>query len=134
MTFRKQTTVPCIAAKPDRPWLAFWLASFSGLAEPLGAIVALTMLGRTKLDLENVLAFVAGVMTAVALWELYPEAWNANQEELRYQQHGEKTAATTTLSWKRIISMSIFQKEYQSLLWGSIVGTALMVATELYLP
>lgn len=89
------------------------------------------MLGQTKLDLENVLAFVAGVMTAVALWELYPEAWKANMEELRYQQHDE---TTTPLSWKRIILMVIFQKEYQSLLWGSLFGTALMVATELYLP
>ena len=89
-------TVPCIAAKPDRPWLAFWLASFSGLAEPLGAVVALSMLGQTKLDLENVLAFVAGVMTTVAFWELYPEAWKANEEELRRKKNSSSNNSNVT--------------------------------------
>jgi len=127
-------SVPCIAAKPDQPWLAFWLASFSGLAEPLGAIVALTMLGRTKLDLENVLAFVAGVMTTVAFWELYPEAWKANDEELRYQQHYNCVDNAAPLTWKTILRKFFLQREYRPILWGTIVGTALMVATELYLP
>jgi zinc transporter ZupT len=121
--------IPCLAARPDAPWLAFGLASASGLAEPLGAAVALLVLrggggdrrrGRRQpqqrpvrvgheddntigaknisavvasatilddaasdklsvfwnavLDMKNVLAFVAGIMIAVALVELFPEA------------------------------------------------------------
>jgi zinc transporter ZupT len=48
--------VPCIAARPDAPWLAFWLASGSGLAEPLGAMVALAVLkngGNNYLPTDN---------------------------------------------------------------------------------
>jgi ZIP family zinc transporter len=72
--------VPCLAARPDAPWLAFGLASLSGLAEPLGAAVALLVLrggasGTTAaLDIDSVLSFVAGVMVTVALNELFPEA------------------------------------------------------------
>merc|ERR1711933_155827 len=33
--------VPCLAARPNQPWLAFVMASVSGLAEPAGALVAL---------------------------------------------------------------------------------------------
>ncbi|GAX20570.1 hypothetical protein FisN_3Hh580 [Fistulifera solaris] len=33
--------VPCLAARPSAPWMAFVLASASGLAEPAGAVVAL---------------------------------------------------------------------------------------------
>merc|ERR1711971_256325 len=79
--------VPCLAARPNQPWLAFVMASVSGLAEPLGAAVALMFLKhfvqphesgddkiRSVLCLENILAFVAGVMVTVALNELYPEA------------------------------------------------------------
>ena len=136
-------TVPCIAAKPDRPWLAFWLASFSGLAEPLGAAVALLLLGRTKLALENVLAFVAGVMITVALWELYPEAFKANEEELLHNNNmNNKTTLSSRnrqqlenpLSWKNVLPRLVLRTEYRPILWGTIVGTLLMVATELYLP
>ena len=97
--------IPCLAARPDSPWLAFGLASLSGLAEPLGAVVALSVLhgsaaepitrevadasahhhlprrirpGRLLLeqisDMDNVLAFVAGIMITVAVTELFPEA------------------------------------------------------------
>mmetsp|Transcript_6677 Transcript_6677/g.8646 ORF Transcript_6677/g.8646 Transcript_6677/m.8646 type:complete len:387 (-) Transcript_6677:15-1175(-) len=76
--------VPCLAARPDSPWLAFWLASVSGLAEPLGALVALFVLEKTTtikgendhsfMSMENVLAFVSGIMTTVALIELFPLA------------------------------------------------------------
>jgi ZIP family zinc transporter len=67
--------VPCLAARPDKPWIAFALASGSGLAEPLGASVALLLLkNQQALAMENVLAFVAGIMIMVALWELVPEA------------------------------------------------------------
>lgn len=87
--------IPCLAARPDSPWLAFALASLSGLAEPLGAAVALAVLDRTDdgrhndntdkalsssslwsaiLNMKNVLAFVAGIMITVAVMELFPEA------------------------------------------------------------
>lgn len=71
--------VPCVAARPDAPWLAFGLASASGLAEPLGALVALLFVGErgsvnSVLDIESVLAFVAGIMIMVAVIELFPEA------------------------------------------------------------
>jgi ZIP family zinc transporter len=69
--------VPCLAARPDRPWLAFLLASGSGLAEPLGAAVALLVWKNAHhrvLPMENVLSFVAGIMVTVALCELFPEA------------------------------------------------------------
>jgi zinc transporter, ZIP family len=77
--------IPCLAARPDSPWLAFLLASVSGLAEPLGAAVAVFFLqgddtgdGAGWLNnadnMKNVLAFVAGVMIMVASIELFPEA------------------------------------------------------------
>eukprot|EP00934_Nitzschia_sp_Nitz4_P000019 Nitzschia sp. Nitz4//scaffold151_size53849//8079//9248//NITZ4_006713-RA/size53849-processed-gene-0.46-mRNA-1//-1//CDS//3329537114//19//frame0 len=97
--------VPCIAARPDAPWLAFWLASVSGLAEPLGAVFALSVLQSTKLALGNVLAGVAGIMCMVAVVELYPEAF-------RHVHHGN----------------------YSGMIWGSFLGIAIMVATELYFP
>lgn len=93
------------------------------------------MLGQTKLDLENVLAFVAGVMTTVAFWELYPEAWKANDEELRHRQQQYNVDTTAApLTCKTILHKLLLQNEYRPILWGTMVGTALMVATELYLP
>jgi len=71
--------IPCHAARPNQPWLSFALASVSGLAEPLGALVALLFLRNigddptAVLSLENILAFVAGTMTTVAVFELIPE-------------------------------------------------------------
>jgi len=70
--------IPCLAARPDSPCLAFALASLSGLAEPLGAMVALFVLRSSEkdsmVDTENLLAFVAGIMIMVAVQELFPEA------------------------------------------------------------
>lgn len=98
--------VPCMAARPDAPWLAFGLASVSGLAEPLGAMVALSVLQSTKdLPLENILACVAGIMCMVAVVELYPEAYR-----------------------------HVHQQNYVGMLWGTIVGMAIMITTEYYLP
>jgi len=62
--------------------LAFSLASVSGLAEPLGAAVAVGFLQQGDRDnapswlfnMNNVLAFVAGIMIMVAVRELFPEA------------------------------------------------------------
>lgn len=88
--------VPCLKARPDQPWLAFVLASVSGLAEPLGAWVAMTLIawkqkqeqeqqgigggitstGASAIDesfLGNILSFVAGIMITVAVYELFPE-------------------------------------------------------------
>ena len=65
------------------------MARFSGLTEPLGALVALLFLRKLPGDdgagggtydnespwiLKNVLAFVAGIMMAVSICELFPEA------------------------------------------------------------
>lgn len=91
--------IPCLKARPDSPWLSFVLASVSGLAEPAGAFVSLVLLrgverrqtGGGMLEegesiggegaLENVLAFVAGIMITVSFLELFPEA----------RRHAEKT-------------------------------------------
>jgi ZIP family zinc transporter len=97
--------VPCLAARPDRPWLAFLLASGSGLAEPLGAAVALLVWKNAHhrvLPMENVLSLVAGIMVTVALCELFPEA-------KRYDA-----------------------KMYFAL--GTIMGIGIMTATELCFP
>jgi len=103
--------VPCMAARPDRPFLAFGLASLSGLAEPIGAFVGLTVIrfrggmmqqyGATVDgldgdnveatsafllndsnvgDMGNALAFVAGIMIAVSVCELLPEASRQRRE------------------------------------------------------
>jgi ZIP family zinc transporter len=99
--------VSCMAARPDAPWLAFGLASVSGLAEPMGAMVALSVLNNTtdSLPLENILACVAGIMCMVAAVELYPEAYR----HVRHQQ-------------------------YTGMIYGTLVGILIMVATEWYLP
>jgi ZIP family zinc transporter len=96
--------IPCLAARPDSPWLAFLLASGSGLAEPLGAAVALLFLrNQTRLPLENVLAFVTAIMIMVSLCELFPEA-------NRHTKQGHGCFAL-----------------------GTILGIIVMTATELYL-
>jgi zinc transporter, ZIP family len=115
-------SVPCIAARPESPWLAFWLASISGLAEPIGAMVALLVLQNTKLELENVLASVAGVMCMVAAMELYPEA--IRQLEIPID-HGNAQDAKKS---------SIPTAGYESIIWGTLAGMGLMIATEWYLP
>lgn len=100
--------VPCLAARPDQPWLSFVLASVSGLAEPMGALVALIFLrglddaSDAILSLDNILAFVAGIMMTVSIWELFPEA----------KRHSTDT---------RVYFWS-----------GTIVGIVIMTLTELY--
>jgi len=102
--------VPCLAARPDQPLLAFVLASVSGLAEPAGAFVALIFLRGVEnkqdaiISLENILAFVAGIMVIVALWELFPEA-------------SRNAIKTKKYFW-----------------YGTITGVIVMTLTELYLP
>jgi len=108
--------IPCLAAKPDNPWLSFSLASISGLAEPFGAFVSLLFLRGLEIsddgkhveplviNLENVLAFVAGIMVMVAFWELFPEA----------RRHVDNTWC---YFW-----------------YGTMLGIIVMVVTEIYLP
>jgi ZIP family zinc transporter len=102
--------IPCLAARPDSPWLGFALASLSGLAEPAGAFVALLCLrgvaskqDATFMSMENVLAFVAGIMIMVSLYELFPEA----------NRH-------TSLGNQYVVA-------------GTVCGIVVMVATELYI-
>ncbi|CAB9505349.1 Zinc transporter ZupT [Seminavis robusta] len=104
--------VPCMAARPDSPWLAFGLSALSGLAEPFGAFVAMFALRDIGNDgveaglwfnMENVLAFVAGIMIMVAVAELFPEA-------LRHTSQGKFHFVA-----------------------GTLAGVLLMLATELYL-
>ena len=96
--------IPCLTARPDSPWLAFGLASLSGLAEPLGASIAIFVLeDNHSLLMNDVLAFVAGIMIAVSLNELFPEAW-------RFSQDG------------RI-----------PLIVGAVGGAVIMIGSELYL-
>ena len=103
--------IPCLKARPDSPFLSFILASVSGLAEPAGAFLSLVILRGSngqvfggEGSLENVLAFVAGIMITVSVLELLPEA-------------------------KRHVSEnSTGKKAYYS---GLIVGFVVMVATEL---
>jgi zinc transporter ZupT len=90
------------------------LASVSGLAEPAGAFVSLVFLrgvekrsgeGRPiggEGSLENVLAFVAGIMITVSFLELLPEA----------KRHSEKSGKTAYYA-------------------GLVVGCVVMIATEL---
>ena len=102
--------VPCIAARPDAPWMAFWLATLSGVAEPLGAALALVILRSSsshslQFPLENILACVAGIMCMVAIIELYPEALKHVKKE-----------------------------NYTGVAWGTLVGMVIMVSTEWLLP
>jgi hypothetical protein len=115
-------------ARPDSPWLAFWLASISGLAEPVGAMVALLVLHNTKLPLENVLASVAGVMTMVAVLELYPES--VRQQQQRIQQLKEGGGGENP---GKPSSLTAILQSYSPVIWGTLVGMGMMVATEWYL-
>jgi zinc transporter ZupT len=70
------------------------LASLSGLAEPVGAFVAIVVLhgfdlhnngdpnsaSSIPMDIDSILSFVAGVMVTVACYELFPEARRHTQD------------------------------------------------------
>ncbi|CAJ1955543.1 unnamed protein product [Cylindrotheca closterium] len=118
--------VPCIAARPDMPWLAFWLASGSGLAEPLGAVFALFFLKSSKIPMENVLSCVAGIMCTVAFVELYPEALRHVPSESYSGSSNEPSSSSSPTTTTR--------KDYSQLIYGTLVGMAIMIATEWYLP
>jgi zinc transporter, ZIP family len=56
---------------------AFWYAFFSGIVEPIGAIVALLVIGPnlTQALVAKLFAFVAGVMVFISFDELLPHAF-----------------------------------------------------------
>jgi zinc transporter ZupT len=54
------------------------------MTEPMGALVALTVLQVDAKSMGNWLSFVASIMMSVAVWELFPEAWrNAVADEAK---------------------------------------------------
>jgi ZIP family zinc transporter len=55
-------------------WPAFRVALLSGLAEPLGALLAATLLSRFQAIIPAALAFAGGVMVFITLDELLPIA------------------------------------------------------------
>eukprot|EP00392_Amoebophrya_sp_AT5.2_P011348 g11425.t1 len=73
-------SVPCMAAFPERKWIGFALASLSGLAEPVGAVISILFLQEVHLPAELVIAFALGVMLMCSCVELMPEA--VRQEKL----------------------------------------------------
>lgn len=106
--------VPALRARPDRPGMAFGLASLSGLAEPVGAAVTLALIQQQQggggtgripsLNNNDILAFVAGIMMTVAIRELFPEAW----------RHSKKDAPAALVA-------------------GTATGIVVMLATEMFL-
>lgn len=68
--------VPIYAATRSKR-KAILYALLSGLAEPLGALLAVLVLKPwvTPRSLENMLAGVAGTMVTISVLELYPQAW-----------------------------------------------------------
>jgi len=68
--------MPVLDATKNR-WRAMQMATLSGLAEPLGALVALTILPQDMLQgrsMDALLCVVGGIMICVACIELFPEA------------------------------------------------------------
>jgi ZIP family zinc transporter len=70
--------LPVLAATGSR-WNALGMATLSGMAEPLGALTALIVVhlmggDMSEGSIENLLCVVGGVMCAVAVKELLPEA------------------------------------------------------------
>lgn len=65
---------------------AFLIGSFSGLMEPIGAIIALLFLlpimNEIGTPLALILAFVAGIMIFISIDELLPMAFKYNNHEL----------------------------------------------------
>jgi len=75
--------LPVLAATGSR-CKALGMASLSGMAEPLGALTALAVIhllggDMSEDSIENLLCVVGGVMCAVAIKELLPEAFRQNR-------------------------------------------------------
>jgi ZIP family zinc transporter len=73
---------PMYAATGSR-WKALGLATASGLSEPLGALLALLLVKPflTETRLHYILGFVGGLMAAVSLLELWPEAKRCRNDQ-----------------------------------------------------
>ena len=76
-------SIPLQAATNDK-WYAFRVSFLSGLAEPLGAILAATVLLPfiTPELLGATLAFVAGIMVFISFDELLPAAKNTDESHM----------------------------------------------------
>uniref|UniRef100_A0A7S2N5M5 Uncharacterized protein n=1 Tax=Helicotheca tamesis TaxID=374047 RepID=A0A7S2N5M5_9STRA len=142
--------IPCLAARPNSPWLSFLLASASGLAEPAGAFLALLCLehlephshekveqqaggggGLVFWSLENVLAFVAGIMITVALWELFPEAWKHCRTTTTTKTTTTKTSSTNNVEKEQV---QVVQKKQAPFWFGTVLGVVIMLLTEFSIP
>jgi len=75
---------PLIMSKRYSPGAAIGVAFASGLSEPLGALLTLLVLQNiiTQERIDYALAFVGGVMMAVALLELLPEAQRLKRPDM----------------------------------------------------
>jgi zinc transporter, ZIP family len=75
---------PLIMSKRYSPWQAISVALVSGLSEPLGALLTLLVLQNiiTQERIDYALAYVGGVMMAVALLELLPEAQRLKRSDM----------------------------------------------------
>ncbi|PSC70200.1 pyruvate kinase [Micractinium conductrix] len=76
---------PMYAATGSR-WKALGLATASGLSEPLGALLALLLVKPflTEARLHYILGFVGGLMAAVSVLELWPEARKCRHDRRMY--------------------------------------------------
>lgn len=76
-------SIPIVTATGDK-WYAFRLGLFSGLAEPVGALVAAVILFPflSPAIIGASLAFVAGIMVFISFDELLPAAKNADESHL----------------------------------------------------
>jgi len=71
--------VPAYAAHGSKS-KAMLMATASGFSEPLGAVIAVTFLRNlSEVHLSYALSYVAGMMCAVAVLELIPEAWQQSR-------------------------------------------------------
>ncbi|CAD7954642.1 unnamed protein product [Amoebophrya sp. A120] len=142
--------VPCLAAKPNQPKLAFWLASLSGIAEPIGAALGLLFVSvsngnskdNTTLPVKPCLAFVAGVMMMVVVYDLVPESlrWDPvnsgsatstptgmNNNAFAHQTSRMTTKVSST--WKDLVNWN----KYFWVKIGFAAGMMVMVFTEMLL-
>jgi len=75
-------SVPVLSATGSR-WKAVWMTLLSGIAEPLGACVALMLTNLngapSEQTMHDMLCAVGGVMSAVSLKELLPESWRMHR-------------------------------------------------------
>jgi len=76
-------SVPVFDATGSK-WKALWMSFASGMAEPLGAVVSLCMVrlaggSPSHAAMDNLLCCIGGIMAAVSMKELLPEAWSLDE-------------------------------------------------------